>query len=114
MGDSLKILCVYVLFLILVIFISKTSTAQVQVLYINADWNDNNKVEWIDELDSCDIYYIQLCKKHYMAKEYKITVIPAIILLVDNKEVKRFEADLSFKMIATKEEVQEEINKIIN
>lgn len=113
MTDSLKIFCVYVLFLICVICVTKASTAQIQVLSINADWNDTNKVEWINELDSCDIEHLKLCKKPYIAKKYGVVVIPTIILLVDNKEVKRFEADLSFKMVATKEEVQEEINKYI-
>ena len=32
------------------------------------------------------------------------------IIFKDGEEVARFQADLSFKMVATKEEVQEEIN----
>jgi thioredoxin-like negative regulator of GroEL len=42
--------------------------------------------------------------------KYKIAVIPTIILFKDGEEVARFQADLSFKMVATKEEVQEEID----
>ena len=114
MTDSIKILCVYVLFLICVICITKTTKAQVQVLSINADWNKENKVKWINELDSCNIDHIKLCKKPYIAKKYGVVVVPTIILLIDNKEVKRFEADLSFKMVATKEEVQKEINRYIS
>ena len=43
-------------------------------------------------------------------KEYKIAVIPTIVIFKDGDEVARFQADLSFKMVATREEVQEEIS----
>ena len=37
-------------------------------------------------------------------------IITTIIIFKDGEEVARFQADLSFKMVATKEEVQEEID----
>ena len=45
-----------------------------------------------------------------MQKKHGIAVIPTIIIFKDDEEVARFQADLSFKMVATKEEVQEEID----
>ena len=48
--------------------------------------------------------------KNELQKKYKIAVVPTIIIFKDGEEVARFQADLSFKMVATKEEVQEEIN----
>ena len=42
--------------------------------------------------------------------KYKIAVVPTIIIFKDGEEVARFQADLSFKMVATREEVQEEID----
>ena len=42
--------------------------------------------------------------------KHKIAVVPTIIIFKDGEEVARFQADLSFKMLATKEEIQEEIN----
>ena len=44
-------------------------------------------------------------------KEYKISAVPTIIIFKDDEEVKRFQADLSFKMVATREEIQDEINE---
>ena len=46
-----------------------------------------------------------------MQKKHTIDVIPTIIIFKDDVEVARFQADLSFKMVATREEVQEEINE---
>ena len=47
-----------------------------------------------------------------MAEKYGIIVVPTIIVF-NGEEVKRFQADLSFKMLATREEVQEVVDEII-
>ena len=52
----------------------------------------------------------RLIKIYSLATEHKIAVIPTIIIFKDDEEVARFQADLSFKMLATREEVQEEIS----
>ena len=38
-------------------------------------------------------------------------VVPTIIIFKDGEEVKRFQADISFTMKATKKELQEVINE---
>jgi len=48
-----------------------------------------------------------------MQVKHKIAAIPTIIIFKDGEEVARFQADLSFKMMAKKEEVQEEIDNIL-
>jgi len=116
MGDSLKIFCVYVLFLILVICSSTTSTAQVHVLSINADWNEKNSVVWIDSLENCSIDYIKLSKEcvpcQQTNKHKGIESVPTIIIYKDGKEIKRYAADISFAIKATRKEVQKFIDEI--
>ena len=46
-------------------------------------------------------------------KKYEIAIVPTIVVFDDGEEVKRFQADLSFKMLATKKEVQEYIDELI-
>ena len=53
---------------------------------------------------------IDIGKEPKEAKKYKIAVLPTIIIFKDGEEVARFQADLSFKMVATREEIQEEID----
>ena len=43
----------------------------------------------------------------------RIRSIPTWILFKDGEEIKRFQADLSFKMLATRKEIQEFINEQI-
>jgi len=46
-------------------------------------------------------------------KKYKIATVPTIILFKDGEEVKRFQADISFKMVATRKEIQNAIDELL-
>ena len=97
--------------LILSMLFSVNASAQIQVAQFNAEWNKANEVPWVMELKDCKtISYVDIAKNANLATKHKIAVIPTIIIFKDGEEVARFQADLSFTMIATKEEVQEEID----
>ena len=101
---------VYVLIMIFV-FMSATAFGQIKISQFNAEWNKANHVPWVQELKDCKtISYVDIGKNAELAKKHKIAVIPTIIIFKDGEEVARFQADLSFKMVATREDVQEEIN----
>ncbi len=92
-------------------FFCNSAFAQIQVSQFNAEWNAANAVSWVQDLSDCKtISYVDISKQAKLATEHKIAVIPTIIIFKDGEEVARFQADLSFKMIATKKEVQEEID----
>ena len=87
------------------------SFAQIKVIQFNAGWNSANDVPWVMDLEDCKtISYSDIAKDTESQTKYKIAVVPTIIIFKDGEEVARFQADLSFKMIATREEVQDEIN----
>ena len=105
-----KIFGMYMLILLLILW-AGTINAQIKVVQFNAEWNKDNGVDWVHNLtDVKTISYIDIAKEANMAKKHKIAVIPTIIIFKDDIEVVRFQADLSFKMVATREEVQEEID----
>jgi len=105
-----KIWTAYVL-LIMLMLLAGMSYGQVQIAVFNAEWNESNKVDWVNELKEVNtISYIDVSKDIELQKKHKIAVVPTIIIFKDDEEVARFQADLSFKMIATREEVQEEID----
>ena len=84
---------------------------QIKATHFNAEWNKNNAAAWFMDLEDCKTKgHIDIAKNPDMATKHKIAVIPTIIIFKDGEEVARFQADLSFKMVATKEEVQEEID----
>ena len=101
---------IYMLIIIFMLF-SSGVFGQITVKHFNAGWNDANGVDWIMDLKDCNTKgYIDIAKDTEAQKKYKIAVVPTIIIFKDGEEVARFQADLSFKMVATKEEVQEEID----
>jgi len=101
---------VYIL-IMLFIFISSVCFGQIKVVQFNAGWNSANDVSWVNSLTDCKtIGYTDVAKQTKAQSKYKIAVVPTIIIFKDGEEVARFQADLSFKMLATREEVQEEIN----
>ena len=110
MKEHSKIFGVYMLIIFLML-ICGGAFAQIKVVQFNAGWNKANEAPWVMKLTDCNtISYVDISTDKEAQSKYKIAVIPTIIVFKDNEEVARFQADLSFKMVATREEVQEEIN----
>ena len=82
------------------------------VVQFNAGWNSANDVEWINKLGDCGIQYIDIAEDAEAQALYEIVVVPTIIVF-NGKEVKRFQADISFAMKATRKDVQEVIDEIL-
>tara|TARA_R110002074_G_scaffold74127_8_gene169787 strand:+ start:653 stop:979 length:327 start_codon:yes stop_codon:yes gene_type:complete len=97
--------------LFLLLLVNTSALAQIKVTQFNAGWNSANDVPWVNGLSDCKtIGYSDIATDTEAQKKFKIAVVPTIIIFKDGEEVARFQADLSFKMIATKEDVQEEID----
>ena len=101
-----------ILFLLLVS--CNIAFSQIKVEQFNAGWNSANDVSWVQSLSDCKtIGYTDIAKVTEAQSKYKIAVVPTIIIFKEGEEAARFQADLSFKMLATKEEVQEEIDNLL-
>jgi hypothetical protein len=87
--------------------------SQIQVIEFNADWNAKNGVEWIEELTDCKTKRIDIMTDMDIASKYEIVVCPTIVIYNNGEEVKRFQADISFSMKATKDDVQAVVDEII-
>ena len=105
-----RIFGMYMLVLLLMLLCG-SAFSQIKVTQFNAEWNSANTVGWTQDLEDCKtVSYVDISKNADIASKHKIAVIPTIIIFKDGDEVARFQADLSFKMVATREEVQEEIS----
>ena len=110
MKPQSKTFAVYLL-IILFILIANVSFGQMKIMHLNAGWNSANDVEWFSKLTDCKTKsHTDIATNVEAQTKYKIAVVPTIIIFKDEEEVARFQADLSFKMVATREEVQEEID----
>ena len=101
------------LFILLCILLSNSAFSQITVTQFNADWNDANKVEWIEKLTDCEVEYIDIVEDPTVQKKQEIVVVPTIIIFKDEEAVKRYQANISFTMKATREEIQEFIDELL-
>ena len=102
------------LILLLLPFLAYTQSpcdSDICVVQFNAGWNSSNDVEWVEKLKNCEVIYIDIAADAASQAEYEIVVVPTIIVF-NGEEIKRFQADISFAMKATKEDVQEVVNEV--
>ena len=111
-----KIFSTYVLIIILMLLCNNSfgqniCKEDVCVVEFNAGWNESNSVDYLNKLTDCGIKRINIDKGDWQ-KKYNIVVVPTIIVF-NGKEVERFQADLTFAMKATKEDIQDIIDEIL-
>ena len=111
-----KLMAMYLLVIVLVLMSSfafgqNICKKDICVVEFNASWNDQNAVEYLDELTDCGIKRINIDEGSWQ-KDYDIVVVPTIIVF-NGEEVKRFQADVSFSIKAKLEEIQEVVDEII-
>ena len=99
--------------LLFLTFLCNNVFAQITATHFNAGWNEANNVAWFMDLDCKTKGLTDIARNADEAKKHKIAVVPTIIIFKDGEEALRFQADLSFKMVATKEEVMEAIDELL-
>jgi len=111
-----KIFSAYLLMLFFMLlsgsaFGQKICKEDVCVVEFNAGWNESNSVDYLEKLTDCGVVRISIDKGDW-AKKYNIVVVPTIIVF-NGEEVERFQADLSFAMKATREDIQDVVDEIL-
>ena len=106
------------LFLPVILFICTIAYSQdfssvLVVVEFNASFNKSNEVQWLTKLTDCETERIDITADARWASEYKIVVVPTLLVLNNNEEVKRFQANIMMSMEATKKEVQNSIDEIV-
>ena len=87
------------------------------IVQVNADWNIKASID-LGRLKNCKWFNASIDDKQYgavLANEWNIKSVPTIIMFEYGKEVKRFEAGLSFDLDEDKikKEINNEIDKIM-
>ena len=112
MAASQKKFTVYLL-IVLFILLANTSFGQIVVTHFNAAWNEPNKVSYIGKLTDCEIVYVDIAASPKLQAKHEIVVVPTVVIFKDGEEVKRFQADISFSMKATRKDMQTEIDELL-
>ena len=82
------------------------------VVEFNASFNKANEVQWLSKLTDCEVERVDIAADSRWASEYKIVVVPTLVVFNNNEEAKRFQANIMMTMEATRKEVQNSIDEI--
>tara|TARA_R110000851_G_C13063532_1_gene564192 strand:- start:285 stop:662 length:378 start_codon:yes stop_codon:yes gene_type:complete len=82
------------------------------VVEFNASWNSANNVEWLGDLSDVGTKRILIDNGDWQ-KDFSIFVTPTIVIFVNGKETKRYQANIMMEMEVKKTEVQDKIDEII-
>ena len=87
------------------------------IVHINAEWNARASMD-LGKLNNCKWFNASIDDKEYgaiIANEWNIKSVPTIIMFEYGKEIKRFEAGLSFNLDESriKKQIKNEIDKIM-
>ena len=100
------------LIIILFILFGFSASAQdVTVIHFNYKWNDRNSYN-IRGLKNAKLQYAWLEEQPESVKS-GIKTVPVVVILKNGKVRGQFAADLSFEIKATREEIQDFINKVV-
>ena len=104
--------------LLILLFISSIGVSQdfsdgMVVVEFNASFNKSNEVTWLSKLSDCEVQRVDIAADSRWASEYKIVVVPTLVVFNNNEEAKRFQANIMMTMEATRKEVQDAIDEII-
>ena len=83
------------------------------VVEFNASFNKANEVQWLSKLTDCEVERVDIAADSRWASEYKIVVVPTLVVFNNNEEAKRFQANIMMTMEATRKELQDAVDGII-
>ena len=101
-----------------IIFVPLTALCQdfpdgMVAVEFNASFNKSNEVTWLPKLSDCETQRVDIAADSRWSKEYKIVVVPTIVIFNNNEEIKRFQANIMMSMEATLKDVQNSIDEIV-
>ena len=106
------------LLLIILLFVSTLALSQdfpdgMVVVEFNASFNKPNEVVWLNKLTDCETERVDIVADSRWSSQYKIVVVPTLVIFNNGEEVKRFQANIMMTMEATRKEVQDAIDEIV-
>lgn len=84
----------------------------VAVVHYNATWNEKNNYTSVAKLKDTKVLTAWIDKDDTIKESEGIRSLPTIILYMNGKEIKRWEAGLSFSLSVPLSEIQEEVDAL--
>lgn len=107
----------YILAFLLICISTMVYTQEIQgegieVVEFNAPFSPT-KCEFLEALEDCETLRIDIFANTAAQKEYKIVVVPSVVVFNDGVEVARFQANIMMVLEVTQDEIQDAISEAI-
>jgi len=102
-----------VMLLMHIIVVGQDFSDGLVVVEFNASFNKANEVVWLPKLTDCETERVDIAADSRWSAEYKIVVVPTLVIFNNGEEVKRFQANIMMTMEATRKDVQGSLDEII-
>jgi len=118
-SPALRLFLVYLLVLFFLFIVGNVNSQTLKlgddltVVHFNAGWNAANNVKWVNSLNDIKVKRCDIATDTKSASKHEIIVVPTIIIFNHGKEIKRYQADISFSMKVTKYQIQSKIDDIL-
>lgn len=89
---------------------NKIKVKGVTVVHYNATWNEKNSYTSLSKLKDTKVVTAWIDKDNAIKESEGIRSLPTIILYMNGKEVKRWEAGLSFSLSISLNDIQKEVD----
>jgi len=84
----------------------------VAVVHYNATWNSKNNYSEVAKVKDAKVFTAWIDKDDTIKESEGIRSLPTVILYMNGKEIKRWEAGLSFSLTVPYQEIQEEVDNL--
>tara|TARA_R100001510_G_C7641758_1_gene199353 strand:- start:1459 stop:1815 length:357 start_codon:yes stop_codon:yes gene_type:complete len=91
---------------------SQINIKGVAVVHYNATWNEKNNYTEVEKVKDAKVMTAWIDKDDTIKESEGIRSLPTVILYMNGKEVKRWEAGLSFSLDIPYQEIQQEVDNL--
>ena len=93
-------------------FESKVSEG-VTVVEFWVEWNKDNQVDFLHELEDCRVYRVDLSARGKLQSKHNVTATPTLVIFNNGVEYSRFNPGIMMESSATRKEIQSIIDNIL-
>ena len=90
--------------------LGKVEKADITVLQVNTQWNKQHNID-LNGLIGCEVQFAWLEDQSDSFRK-QVQTVPIVVVYHNNKPVRQWSADLSFKLNVDLEEIQQVIDKL--
>ena len=101
----------YLLSLLLILVCITAFSQEIKVIQINAEWNHENTIPNLDQLEGCEYQFLWL-RHQPINVQNSLSSVPVLLILKEDKLIEKYEAGIRLKLDMPFDKIQQTIYAI--